>query len=84
MGVGVVIDKAYLKYQMEIHGISREDLIKAEGWSHTTYYRKVTTGEAKWFSNEIKILEQIGIPWEALEEIFFSEMTHKNDNTSEV
>ena len=68
-----MIDRAYLRYCMEKHGVSREDLIKAEDWSATTYTRKVVTRESEWTVDEIKVLIRLGIAWDEVEQIFFAQ-----------
>lgn len=65
------MDRAYLRYTLEKHGISREDLIKAEGWSPTTYSRKVVNGESDWLVSEVLTLGRLGIPFGDVREIFF-------------
>lgn len=66
-----MIDKAYLKYMLESHGITRQDLMEAQGWSHTTYTRKVINAMSSWTVPEVQTLERLGIPTEDLNKIFF-------------
>lgn len=76
-----MIDKALLKYYLELHGVSRLDLIKAEGWSSTTYTRKVVTLESDWTISELRVLMHMGLSWPEIEAVFFVREIVRSDNS---
>lgn len=65
------MNRPYLKYVLEIHGVSREDLMRAQDWSPTTYTRKVVNGESDWLVKELKALLTLGISQQEVNKIFF-------------
>lgn len=67
------MNRPYLKYVLETHGISREDLMREQDWSPTTYSRKVVNGESDWLVREVRILQELGVSGQELTKIFFSE-----------
>lgn len=64
------MDKNRLEYILKCHDISKEDLMKAEDWSSSTYYRK-TNGENDWTVAEVNVLIELGCELEELLDIFF-------------
>lgn len=68
-----MIDKVLLKYYLELHGISRLDLIRAENWSPTTYTRKAVTLESDWTVAELRVLIHLGLSWTEIEAVFFTQ-----------
>ena len=64
------MDKAKLKYLLEVHGATKQDLIELQDWGTTTYYRKLS-GESDWTVGEVNNLIRLGFDLTEIIDIFF-------------
>lgn len=59
-----------LEYVLKSLGITKEDVMKAEDWSSSTYYRKMAY-ESDWTIAEVNELIGLGLELEEVLNIFF-------------
>lgn len=64
------MDIAKFKYLLEVHGVSKQDLIDTQDWGVTTYYRKIS-GESDWTISEVNNLIKLGFELTEIIDIFF-------------
>ena len=59
-----------LEYVLKSHGITKHELIEAEGWGSSTYYRKMQA-DSEWTIGEANILIGLGVEITEIIDIFF-------------
>lgn len=64
------MDKLKLEYVLKCHEIGKDDLMLANDWSSSTYYRKMS-GEAEWLISEANSLVKLGVDITEIIDIFF-------------
>lgn len=64
------MDIARLKYLLEVHGVTKQNLIDIQDWGTTTYYRKLS-GESDWTIEEVNNLIKLGFDVTEIIDIFF-------------
>jgi hypothetical protein len=64
------MDKLKLEYTLKLHEITKDDLMKENDWSSSTYYRKMS-GEAEWLIGEVHSLIRLGVDVTEVIDIFF-------------
>lgn len=66
------MDVLLLEYTLKVHGVSREALETAQGWSSSTTTRRLT-GQQTWLVSEVNKLLEFGFTPDELVKIFFNE-----------
>lgn len=66
------MDVLLLEYKLKAHGVSREALASAQGWSSSTTTRRLT-GQQTWLVSEVNKLLEFGFTPDELVKIFFNE-----------
>ena len=66
------MDVFLLDYKLKAHGVSREALASAQGWSSSTTTRRLT-GQQTWLVSEVNKLLKFGFTPDELVKIFFNE-----------
>lgn len=67
------MDVLLLEYKLKAHGVSREALASAQGWSSSTTTRRLT-GQQTWLVSEVNKLLEFGFTPDELVKIFFNEV----------
>lgn len=65
------MDKLKLEFLMKKKGLDRNDLMKLQDWSSTTYYRKMS-GESDWTITEMNNLFKLGFEVVDIIDIFLT------------
>lgn len=65
-----MFDALKLEYVLKSRGITKQDLIEAEGWGSSTYYRKMQA-DSDWTIGEVNILISLGVEITEIIDIFF-------------
>ena len=65
------MDVLLLEYKLKTHGVSREALETAQGWSGSTTGRRLS-GQQPWLVPEVNKLQEFGFTPDELVKIFFS------------
>ena len=72
------MDPLKVEYLLKKKGITRDDLMKAQNWSSSTYYRKLS-GEVAWTIQEFNRLIGLGVTITEIIDYFFDPSFVKND-----
>lgn len=67
------MDVLLLEYTLKVHGVSREALETAQGWSSSTTTRRLN-GQQAWLVSEVNKLQEFGFTPDELVKIFFNEV----------
>lgn len=65
------MDKLKLEFLLKKRNIDRNDLMRLQDWSSTTYYRKMS-GESDWTIAEVNNLFKLGFEVTEIIDIFFT------------
>lgn len=65
-----MFDALKLEYVLKSHGITKQDVIEAEGWGSSTYYRKMQA-DSEWTIGEANELIGLGVELTEIIDIFF-------------
>ena len=65
-----MFDSLKLEYVLKSHGITKQDVIEAEGWGSSTYYRKMQA-DSEWTIGEVNVLIGLGVELTEIIDIFF-------------
>ena len=65
-----MFDVLKLEYVLKSHGITKQDVIEAEGWGSSTYYRKMQA-DSEWTIGEANELIGLGVELTEIIDIFF-------------
>lgn len=72
------MDPLKVEYLLKKKGITRDDLMKAQNWSSSTYYRKLS-GEVAWTIQECNSLIGLGVTITEIIDYFFDPGCVRND-----
>lgn len=72
------MDPLKVEYLLKKKGITRDDLMKAQNWSSSTYYRKLS-GEVAWTIQECNNLIGLGVTITEIIDYFFDPDYVRND-----
>lgn len=64
------MDKLKLEYTLKKHGVTKQEILDAENWGTSTYYRKMA-GESDWTIEEVNNLIGLGVTLTEVIDIFF-------------
>ena len=65
-----MIDVLKLEFVLKSHGISKQDVMDAQVWSSSTYYRKMQA-DSEWTVKEVNNLIALGVDIAEIIDIFF-------------
>ena len=65
-----MINVIKLEFVLKSHGITKQDLIDAQNWGSSTYYRKMKA-DSDWTIGEVNVLIGLGVDIAEVIDIFF-------------